>query len=154
MAQLLMVCMGNICRSPMAQVVGRNLAAINSLREAIFFDSAGTHVGQSGLRPDRRAEAALVRRGYEMCRIRSRAVMPQDFQKFQLILSVDMSTLSHLRRLCPPVHQGKLGALLDYAEGVDETNIPDPYYGSAKGFERTLELCEAGIAGLIKHYTL
>ena len=154
MAKLLMVCMGNICRSPMAQVIGQNRVTRAMLSEPITFDSAGTHVQPINRRPDRRAEFALLSRGYELFPVRSRALTQQDFYRFDRILSMDQITLLHLRHLCPPLQADKLGLLLSFAEGLDETNIPDPYYGNNRGFERVLELCEAGIAGLIKHYTL
>lgn len=154
MTNLLMVCMGNICRSPMAQIVAQKLAADAMLSQQLKFDSAGTHAHRLGAPPDRRAEVALIRHGYEMGRIRSRRITPQDFQHFDLILAMDASNLTDLRRLCPPEHSNKLRLLLDFAEGLNETEVPDPYYGNAQGFERVLELCEAGAMGLIKRYAL
>jgi len=154
MTKLLMVCMGNICRSPMAQTVARKLAADARLSQQLKFDSAGTHVPRLGERPDPRVEVTLSRRGYEVGRIRSRRIAPQDFQHFDLILAMDASNLAELQRLCPPAHLGKLRLFLDFAEGLNETEVPDPYYGNAEGFERVLDLCEAGGRGLIKHYTL
>jgi protein-tyrosine phosphatase len=74
----------------------------------------------------------------------------QDFQHFDLILAMDASNAADLRRLCPPEHVGKIRLLLEFAEGLSETEVPDPYYGNAEGFERVLDLCEAGIRGLLR----
>lgn len=153
MTKLLMVCMGNICRSPMAQTVARKLAADAKLSPRLKFDSAGTHAHHAGERPDPRAEATLSRRGYHLGRIRSRRIAPQDFQRFDLILAMDASVLADLRRLCAPAYLSKLRLFLDFAEGLNETDIPDPYYGNVEGFDRVLDLCEAGAKGLIKHQT-
>ena len=154
MTKLLMVCMANICRSPMACSVAQKLAADTNLSHQLKFESAGTHAYHLGEKPDRRTEIALSSRGYELVRTRSRRVSAKDFEEFDLILAMDASNLTELRRLCPPSHLAKLRLLLDFAEGLNETEIPDPYFGNAEGFERVLDLCEAGAKGLIKHYTL
>ena len=154
MPNVLVVCMANICRSPMACSVVQKLAADAGLSHQLKFDSAGTHAHHLGEKPDRRAEFALSHRGYELIRTRSRRVSAKDFEDFDLILAMDASNLTELRRLCPPSHLAKLRLLLDFAEGLKVTEIPDPYYGNAEGFERVLDLCEAGARGLIKHYTL
>ncbi len=154
MTSILMVCMGNICRSPMAQTVAQKLAAETNIWGDLKFDSAGTHAFTSGQRPDRRAMLALSNRGYEMVHTFSRRVAQQDFEAYDLILAMDLNNLNALERVCPSVYQGKLRLLLSFAEGLKVTEIPDPYYGNAEGFERVLDLCEAGARGLIKHYIL
>ena len=151
MTKLLMVCMGNICRSPMAQAVTRKLAVEAQCAGQLKVDSAGTHVPNLGERPDPRAQATLVRHGYKVERIRSRRITPPDFQNFDLILAMDANNLAELRRLCPPEALNKIRLFLEFAEGRIETEIPDPYYGDAAGFERVLDLCEAGARGVIKH---
>ena len=153
MTNLLMVCMGNICRSPMAQTVAEQMTAAAMLSQQLKFDSAGTHTHRLGERPDPRVEVTLSRRGYKLGRIRSRKITPHDFQHFDLILAMDAHNLAELRRLCPPNHLGKLRLFLTYAEGVNETEVPDPYYGDVAGFERVLDLCEAAARGLIKNWT-
>lgn len=151
MTNLLLVCMGNICRSPMAQTIAQKLAADASLSRQLKFDSAGTHAARLGSRPDPRVEAALSRHGYEVGRTRSRRITPRDFLHFDLILAMDEGNLVDLQRLCPPEHSHKLRLFLDFAEELNETEVPDPYYGNAEGFERVLYLCEAGARGLIRH---
>ena len=134
----------------MAQTIAQKLAADASLSRQLKFDSAGTHAARLGSRPDPRVEAALSRHGYAVGRIRSRKIAPQDFQHFDLILAMDASNLADLQRLCPPEHSSKLRLFLDFAEELNETEVPDPYYGNAEGFERVLHLCEAGARALIK----
>lgn len=138
----------------MAQTVVQKLAADARLSQQLEIDSAGTHAQHLGERPDPRAAAALSRRGYEVKRGRSRRVAPQDFQHFDLLLAMDADNLTELMRLCPPEHAGKLRLFLAFADGLEDTEVPDPYYGHAQGFERVLDLCEAGARGLIKHYAL
>ena len=152
MKNVLLVCMGNICRSPMAEAVARKLAGDANLSQHWKFDSAGTHAHHAGERPDPRAAAALASRNYTMGRIRSRRVVASDFQQFDLILPMDAGNLAELERVCPPEHAGKLRLFLAFAEGLGETEVPDPYYGNAAGFAHVLDLCEAGARGLIRHY--
>jgi protein-tyrosine phosphatase len=160
MTTVLMVCMGNICRSPMAQVVTQHLAKEaaaaqrSAVLDALEFSSAGTHAHHTGEKPDPRALAVLAKRGYALGNIRSRRITEQDFQKYDLILAMDRVNLAALKKVCPPAHATKLRLFLDFAQdaGVD-SEIPDPYYGNAAGFERVLDLCEAGARGLIKSLT-
>ena len=113
------------------------------------FASAGTHAHHIGEQPDARAIAALTRRGYRSSKIKSRRITAHDFSQFDLILAMDNSNVQALSRLCPAEHQHKIRLLLDYAEGIADKEVPDPYYGNAAGFERVLDLCEAGVRGLI-----
>lgn len=147
-----MVCMGNICRSPMAQAVAQKMAVEAGLAKQLHFDSAGTHAHHTGERPDPRAETTLSSRGYDVKRIRSRRIASQDFERFDLILAMDSSNLTDLRRICPPPHLNKLHLFLDFADGITETEVPDPYYGNLAGFDRVLDLCEAGAGGLVKRW--
>ena len=135
----------------MAQTVARQLIANAGLAKQCRVDSAGTHAHHAGERPDPRAEDVLLRRGYAPGRLRTRKVTAQDFQKFDLILAMDSSNLTELRRLCPPEHAGKLKLLMDFAQDAQETDIPDPYYGNIQGFERVLNLCETSVKGLVSH---
>ena len=149
MTKLLLVCMGNICRSPMAQVVTLRMAEQAGLARNIQVDSAGTHAGRGSELPDPRAKAVLSGRGYAIGKGRAHQVIERDFSRYDLILAMDQANLSELRRLCPAEHTHKLGLFLEFAQGVDVWDVPDPYYGSVEGFERVLDLCEAGARGLI-----
>ena len=149
MTKLLMVCMGNICRSPMAQMVTMQLAEKAGFGGNIQVDSAGTHAVSGSEPPDRRAKTVLSAHGYVIGKGRSRQVSEQDFVRFDLILAMDQANLNDLRRLCPSEHSHKLRLFLEFAHGSEVREVPDPYYGNAEGFERVLDLCEAGARGLI-----
>lgn len=153
MKKLLLVCMGNLCRSPMAQAVAQKMTLDAGLSKQLRFDSAGTHTQREGERPDPRVTHTLSRRGYEIGRIRSRKIAIQDFTHFDLILAMDANNLADLKRHCAPENKDKLRLFLEFSEGLLETEIPDPYYGNLEGFDRVLNLCEAGAKGLIKHLT-
>ena len=150
MTKILMVCTANICRSPMALAVARQMTQATGQSLAFELDSAGTHAQTPGGRPDARAKAVLEKRGYVMGKTRSRRVNPQDFERFDLILAMDSLNLAALNRQCPPEHTAKLQLLLSFAPGLDTVEVPDPYFGNLTGFERALDLCEAGVRGLLQ----
>lgn len=151
MTKILLVCMGNRCRSPMAQTVTLHLVEKAGLARNVQIDSAGTHAGRGSDRPDPRAKTALSGRGYAIGKSRSRQVTEQDFERYDLILAMDQANLSDLMRICPADRTQKLHLFLEFAQAVDVCDIPDPYYGSVEGFERVLDLCEAGARGLVEH---
>ncbi|WP_337247070.1 low molecular weight protein-tyrosine-phosphatase [Photobacterium halotolerans] len=149
MSSVLLVCMGNICRSPTAEAVLRAKAVKAGVEVEI--DSAGTIGYHEGKRPDRRSRAAGEARGYSFEGIRARQISGGDFDKFDLILVADRQNLSDLTAICPAEHLSKLSLLLNFAD-ADEDEVPDPYYGGEEGFERVLDLIEAAadriVAGL------
>lgn len=151
MTKFLMVCMGNICRSPMAQAVTLHLVERAGLARAIEVDSAGTHANRGSESLDPRAETVLSKRGYAIAKRRSRQVCERDFERYDLILAMDQTNLNDLLRVCPTEHTHKLRLFLEFAQPVDIRDVPDPYYGNAEGFERVLDLCEAAARGLVKH---
>lgn len=149
--KLLLVCMGNVCRSRMAQVVTRHLARQAGLARLLQIDSAGTHAGSDGEASDPRADVVLSGRGYPLEAHRSRQVTAGDFERYDLILAMDQANLNDLLLICPTEHRHKLRLFLAQAQGVDVGDVPDPYYGDIQGFERVLDLCEAGARSLIAH---
>lgn len=150
MTRILLVCMGNICRSPMALAMAKQRVLELGLSKALHFDSAGTHVRRSGERPDPRAMSVLSGGRYTLAKTRSRQVMAQDFERFDLIVAMDEANLAALHSMCPAPHRGKLRLLLEYAPELGLREVPDPYYGNLAGFERVRDLCEAGVEGLLK----
>jgi protein-tyrosine phosphatase len=144
--RILMVCLGNICRSPMAQGVMERQAAAAGL--GVEVDSAGVGGWHEGEGPDRRAVAAARARGLDISAQRARQVRGGDFERFDLILAMDESNLAALERARPASARARLALLLDHAEGP-EREVPDPYYGGAQGFDRVLDLIEAGVAGVL-----
>lgn len=151
MFRILLVCMGNICRSPLAASVMHAHIARRQLSHAVEVDSAGTYAGHQGEKPDGRAIKLALARGYlQIERERARRVQDEDFERFDLILAMDADNLENLRFKCPPEQQHKLHLFLEYAEIEDRREVPDPYYGNAQGFEVVLGLCEQGSEGVLK----
>ena len=147
--RVLLVCTANICRSPMALAIGNHLAVSAGAAIRYEFDAAGTHAAAGGALPDPRTCKVLERAGYNVDMRRARRVRTRDLEGSDLVLAMDRGNLEELRRQCPPDHASKLGLLLDFAPGLEGTEIPDPYFGNVAGFERVLELCEAGVRGLL-----
>ena len=141
--------MGNICRSPTAEGVFRYHAEQAGQTERLHIDSAGTHAYHTGEPPDRRARAAAERRGMSLEGIRARRVTVEDFELFDFIIAMDEDNLERLRHEAPEEHQAKLRLFLEFTSG-SETEVPDPYYGGAAGFERVLDLVEEASRGLLE----
>lgn len=150
MTSILLVCMANVCRSPMALVVAKQRVLELGLVNVLSFDSAGTYARRTGERTDPRAASVLLSHQYLPEKNRSRQLNEKDFERFDLLVAMDESNLKTLHAKCPPKHLGKLHLLLEFAPELGLRDVPDPYYGNLAGFERVLELCEAGIEGLIK----
>ncbi len=149
MTRILFVCMGNICRSPMAEGVFRTLAERSGLSTAIEVDSAGTHASHEGELPDQRARRVATSRGYNLSALRARRVKEQDFSRFDLIVAMDRQNLDYLRRCCQADYQSKLHLFLEFADGLALDEVLDPYYGGTEGFEKVLDLCEIAAQGLL-----
>ncbi len=147
--RVLFVCMGNICRSPTAEGVFRHHAERAGVAASLHIDSAGTHAYHVGEPADRRARAAAERRGMSLDGIRARRVRNEDFEHFDFIIAMDNDNLAHLQAESPEEFHHKLRLFLDFAEG-HETEVPDPYYGGAAGFERVLDLVEDASRGLLE----
>ena len=148
---VLMVCMGNICRSPTAEGVFRHLVQQAGLQERILIDSAGTHGYHVGSAPDERSALHASKRGYDLSALRARQVSARDFERFDLLLAMDWENLELLREDCPPQHQHKLRRLMEFAPAGLSEVVADPYYGGEKGFETVLDHIEAACAGLLRH---
>ncbi|HCG6558920.1 TPA: low molecular weight phosphotyrosine protein phosphatase [Vibrio parahaemolyticus] len=148
MKRILVVCMGNICRSPTGEAVLR--AKAEELGVDVDIDSAGTIGYHTGNTPDTRAMAAGKQRGYSFKGMRARQVSVQDFEDFDLVLTADKANLADLLDICPAEHRHKVSLFLSHSNSsYDE--IPDPYYGGDDGFELVLDLIEeASVAVLQK----
>ena len=148
---VLFVCMGNICRSPTAEVVFRARVEEAGLAQNILIDSAGTHDYHIGDAPDARTQHAAKRRGYDMSALRGRQVGAPDFGRFDYMLAMDHANLAILQRLRPRDAGCDPGLFLGYAKRYEEREVPDPYYGGADGFERVLDMVEDAADGLLGH---
>ena len=148
--KVLFVCMGNICRSPTAEGVFRQLIAEHGLSDSVTTDSAGTHAYHVGEPPDRRAQATAKSRGLDISDLRARSVATDDFSDFDYIMAMDADNHANLLEYCPDHHQDKVDLFLSYAPELSITEVPDPYYGGASGFEDVFDMVEAASAGLIE----
>lgn len=146
---VLMVCSGNICRSPTAEVVLRSKLERAGLAQQVRVDSAGTHGFHANEAPDPRAQAQARQRGYDLSRVRSRKVVAEDFQRFQRILAMDEGHLDWLQRHAPADSRARLERLLDYGPDGQVRDVPDPYYGAGQDFARVLDLVEPACDRLV-----
>ena len=142
MIRVLFVCMGNICRSPMAQGVLEQRLYEEQLQDRVQVDSAGTHHYHSGDAPDGRGVAAARQRGIEIGGQRARAVRDSDFEEFDLILAMDSDNERELRAICPPYYSDRVKLVLDFAPDLREREVPDPYYVGGQGFEKVLDMLD------------
>ncbi len=147
---VLLVCMGNICRSPTAEAVFRRQVQEAGLEHAVHIDSAGTHDYHIGKAPDRRAQEAAAGRGYDLSGLRGRQVARADFAAYDYILAMDRDNYANLLRLCPDEHRHKLRLFLSFSERYPDQEVPDPYYGGRQGFDLVLDMVEDGARGLLK----
>ena len=150
MVKVLFVCMGNICRSPTAHGVFRELVRREGLEDRIETDSAGTHAYHVGNQPDPRAQATALSRGVDLSDLRARQVSEEDFHIYDYILAMDEENHVILREQCPAGQERRLSLFLAHApeEGVRE--VPDPYYGGPRGFEQVFDLVDAASRGLLE----
>jgi protein-tyrosine phosphatase len=147
--RVLMVCLGNICRSPTAEAVFRQHVTAAGLDGLIDVDSAGTSDWHQGEPPDPRSMRAAADRLYDLSLLRARQVQARDFEDFDYILAMDRQNLAHLEELCPVACQEKLGLFLGYGNtGWHE--VPDPYNAGREGFELVLDLVESACASLLQ----
>lgn len=150
--RVLMICMGNICRSPTAEGALRLRLERAGLAGQIGVDSAGTHGYHVGEPPDRRAQQHALKRGIDLSRLRGRRVAEADFDRFDLLLAMDEDNLAELARLRPEGHPNTPRLLLEFARRyTEQREVPDPYYGGPDGFERVLDLIEDACDGVLIH---
>jgi len=147
--RVLFVCTGNICRSPTAEGIFTKLAEDAGMGSRVLADSAGTHGYHVGEPPDARAQAAAATRGYDLSRLRARKIDRADFGRFDLVVPMDRDHHAILSRMAKPSGGGRLRLMMSYARRFAERDVPDPYYGSPRDFERVLDMLEDAIHGLL-----
>ncbi|MCL2525286.1 MAG: low molecular weight phosphotyrosine protein phosphatase [Betaproteobacteria bacterium] len=148
--RVLLVCMGNICRSPTAEGVLRHYIRREKLGDRVEVDSAGTHGYHVGEAPDARTQRAARARGYDLSQLRARKVAPQDIEYFDLILAMDRNNLDNLRRMVTLEQQKRIKLFMEYAKNFDDDEVPDPYYGLGHGFDLVLDMVEDAAQGLVE----
>lgn len=147
--RLLVVCLGNICRSPVAEGVLRARIAASTLARHVELDSAGTgdwHVGEP---PDRRAIANAASHGIDIAGLRARQLSAADYRRFDWLLCADRANLRDVRARSPADAHARIALLLDWAGVEDEGEIPDPYTGGASQFEHVYQLLDRAADGTI-----
>ena len=147
--RLLFVCLGNICRSPMAEGAFRRAAADEGVLDWFEIDSAGLgdwHVGQA---PDQRAQRAAGERGIDISGQSARQVGKGDFVRFDLVLAMDGSNYDDLKQIAPKDQRHKIRRFLDFAPHAGTKDVPDPFFGEVEGFDHALDLIEAAARGLL-----
>ena len=148
---ILLVCMGNICRSPTAESVLRAKLAQAGLSAHVLVDSAGTHNFHPNSPPDERSQRHALQRGYDLSPLRARQIAESDYAQFDMIFAMDWDNLALLQADCPPEHAHKLQLFMQHADQNSALGeiVPDPYHGSEVGFEKVLDLLEAASDGLV-----
>ncbi len=144
----LFVCTGNICRSPTAEAVFRK--KVRSLDLPCVYDSCGTHGYHAGEGADPRAVEAAFRYGVDMSDLRARQLEKSDFERFDYLIAMDEGHVRIMKGICPVEYQRKIRLLLGYTDKFNGMDVPDPYYGSLRGFDEVYQIIEAGIDGLVK----
>ena len=148
--RVLFVCMGNICRSPTAEGVFRHHVNVNNLSTRFEIDSAGTHAYHVGDPPDPRSQAKALEYGIDLSQQRARRVTEEDFRVFDWILAMDCDNLKSLQRIAPGDGSALVTLLLEHGTGTEFDEVPDPYYGGARGFELVYRLIDDACEGLLK----
>ncbi|MBL35467.1 MAG: phosphotyrosine protein phosphatase [Oceanospirillaceae bacterium] len=149
MIRVLFVCLGNICRSPTAHGVMLKKVEALGLSGEIQVDSAGTAAYHVGEKPDARATQTAAKRGYDLSTLRARQAVAEDFGTFDYVLAMDNENLANLQAICSPGSQTQPQLFLSFARRFRESEVPDPYYGGASGFEHVLDLVEDACDGLL-----
>jgi protein-tyrosine phosphatase len=149
---VLFVCLGNICRSPLAEAVFRAVVAEEGLADRFRIDSAGTSDYHEGEPPDRRTTAVAARRGVTVAGA-SRQITRADVASFDYLIVMDAENLGNVRRLAG--HDASSPAVRLFREfdpeAEGELDVPDPYFGGPDGFENVHDLVERSARGLLDH---
>lgn len=146
--KILLVCLGNICRSPMAEGLLRELAKQRGIN--LQTDSSGTGRSHLGQAPDPRAQAEMHKHGIDISDLRARLFTAADFEKFDLLLAMDRDNLADMLQRAPsPQLAAKAKLMLDYAPGQPIHEVPDPWYGGPEGFTAVYGLLEDAVDKLL-----
>lgn len=148
MINVLFVCLGNICRSPMAEAVFRSLIKQKGLEKVISVDSAGTGDWHIGHMPHKGTQAILTQHKISFEGIKARQVQLTDFEEFEYIIGMDNENIKNLQKLIRDKKSGYIGRLLDFVPHIHTEEVPDPYFTG--NFEEVYDLVQAGCNGLLE----
>jgi len=146
--RILLVCVGNVCRSPMAEVILRSKLADRHLLRQVWVGSAGTHPAQPGAAPDLRTQEYARRRGYALSACRARAIQAEDYLQSDWLLCMDWDSRALLELDCPASCQPKIRGLAEFLRGSEHPVIPDPWQGDTD-FDTVLDLIEEACDNLL-----
>jgi len=149
MIRVLFVCLGNICRSPTAEGVFRDLVSREGLPDHIKIDSCGTSDWHIGGKPDDRARAEAKTRGISLENLRARQIAPDDFKTFDYVIGMDDQNIETLSAQCPKEYIDKVHLFLSFAPALNAREVPDPYYGGPDGFRDVFDMIGAASEGLL-----
>ena len=149
MVSVLFVCLGNICRSPSAEGVFRNLVKSSNLSQKIIVDSAGTSDWHIGKAPDPRAQLMAKQRNIDLQFLRARQIAIDDFSNYDYVIAMDNSNKENLLQICPDNQKHRVHLFLDFTDKFTEIEVPDPYYGGDEGFEHVFDMIMEASRGLL-----
>ena len=147
--RVLFVCTENICRSPLAEGLLRHHLRLAGKASGVKVSSAGTRTSQPGARPDLRAQKLAAASGINLGRISARRVTQKELALSDMIIAMDRANRRDLIKICSPEHQHKISLLLSHVPDQALEDVPDPYYGSFKGFEEVFHLLEDAVFHLV-----
>ena len=146
---VLFVCTGNICRSPTAEGVFRDLVIKAGLQDKFLIDSAGTGGWHIGDPPDHRSIATAKSRGVDISDLRARQLSADDFDRFQYLIALDEIHFAHMMNMKRAGSSSQISLLMHHETPRRWNDVPDPYYGGQKDFDHAYDLIAAGAYGLL-----
>ncbi len=151
MIRVLFVCLGNICRSPTAHGVLRDLVTQRGLEARVEVDSCGTSAYHNGDGADPNMVRAAREQGIDLSDLVSRQLVDSDYRRFDLIVAMDRSNEQNIRRRMPSGCDVPVVRFMDFVPGATSPDVPDPYYGGIDGFREVVDLVRSGTGPLLQH---
>ncbi len=151
MIRILFVCLGNICRSPTAHGVLRDVVRSRGLEGRVVVDSCGTSSYHNGEPPDSNMVRAAAEQGFDLSDLVSRKLVRRDYDDFDLLVAMDRSNEAGIRRGMPSGCGAEVVRFMEFVPDAPSPDVPDPYYGGIDGFREVVDLIRAGVDPLLEH---